>query len=148
MRSFQLTSNSFTKNSKIPSKYTCDGENVSPQLTIMGTPPPTKSLVIIVDDPDSPSGQFIHWILYNLTPDNTTISEGSIPSGSQEGMNSFGNKGYGGPCPHQGLHHYVFTLFALNIRLELNNPSIKELQSAIKGNIIEEARLIGLYQRK
>lgn len=137
----------FDDNNRIPSKYTCDGKGVNPPLEFIDVPKNTRSLVLIVDDPDSPSGIFTHWILY-IPSIVKGIKENSIPSGAKEGMNDFGNVGYGGPCPHSGTHKYAFKLYALDSELDLPKGSKKnEIEKAIKEHIIDKAVLIGTYSR-
>lgn len=143
----KLTSSAFNDSQTIPQEFTCDGLNLSPPLEISGVPSGTQSLALILDDPDSPSGSFTHWILYNLKTDVTQLTQGQIPLGSLEGINSFGNLGYGGPCPHQGEHRYVFTLYALNTNLTLTQPKLAEFMSALHSHVLEKTTLTGRYQR-
>jgi len=143
-----ITSITFQNGQPIPSQYTCDGENSRPPLQIGDVPPKTKSLALIMDDPDAPSGTWLHWTLWNIAPDVVEISERSLPAQSVEGMTSFGAIGYGGPCPHSGTHHYVFSLYALDTTLELERGATREmLEEAMKGHVIETATLVGMYQR-
>jgi Raf kinase inhibitor-like YbhB/YbcL family protein len=145
----KLTSTEFLDNQFIPSKYTCDGEDINPELNISGVPSGTKSLVLIMDDPDAPAGTWVHWIMWNIKPETTSIAEGSVPKGAVEGITSFNKTGYGGPCPHQGTHHYNFKLYALDTLLNLSPSSKKEdLVLAMQGHILEQTILIGLYKRK
>ena len=135
----------FSDGERIPSKYTCDGIDVNPSLEFIDVPKNAKSLVLIVDDPDSPSGIFTHWILWNISPNTKSIKENSVPKGAREGMNDFGNIGYDGPCPHSGEHRYRFKLFALNIELDLSDNSKKsDVERAMKGHIIDKVILTGL----
>jgi Raf kinase inhibitor-like YbhB/YbcL family protein len=129
-----LSSPAFPNNGSIPVKYTCDGANVSPPLTISAVPPNTKSLAITVDDPDAPGGSFTHWLLWNIPTSSTTIGEGQH-AGTEE-MNGFGKPGYGGPCPPSGLHHYVFTLYAM-----------ADAAPPAKGKVVAQTQLIGTYAR-
>jgi len=129
-----LSSPAFPNNGAIPSKYTCDGANVSPPLTIGDVPSGTKSLALTVDDPDAPGGTFTHWLVWKIPPTTTSIGEGEH-IGTEE-KSSFGKPGYGGPCPPSGLHHYVFTLYAL---ADEAPPS--------KGKVIAQTQLIGTYKR-
>jgi Raf kinase inhibitor-like YbhB/YbcL family protein len=115
----RLTSPVFADNAAIPAKYTCRGQNISPPLVISGVPNSTKSLVLILHDPDAPSGDFVHWVVWNIPPGTTAIAEGALPSGAKLGMTSFGKTAYGGPCPPSGMHHYIFELFALRSALDL-----------------------------
>ena len=143
-----LTTSQFEPSGRIPSKYTCDGEDVNPPLEIKEVPNGTTSLVLIMDDPDSPSGNFDHWLVWNISPDTTEIGENSVPNGSVEGTTDFNRTGYGGPCPHSGEHHYQFKLFALDTTLELDPSTRKpELEKAMHGHVLEETMLVGLYNR-
>ncbi len=138
----------FGNNERIPKKYTCDGNDANPPLEFIDIPKNAKSLVLIVDDPDSPSGIFTHWILWNIAPNMKGIRENSIPLRAIEGTNDFGNMGYGGPCPHSGEHRYQFKLYALDSVLNLASGSSKrDAENAIKGHIIDRAILTGTYSR-
>ncbi len=138
----------FNDGERIPSRYTCDGTDVNPTLDFIDVPKNAKSLVLIVDDPDSPSKIFAHWILWNISPNTKSIKENSMPKGAREGLNDFGNVGYGGPCPHSGEHRYAFKLFALDIELNLPRGSKKnDLEKAIKVHVIDKAILIGTYSK-
>lgn len=144
-----ISSPAFRENTRIPSKYTCDGENISPPLSIGSVPEGTKSLVLINDDPDAPVGLWVHWLLWNVDPGTTEIAQNSVPTGASEGTTSWGRTGYGGPCPPSGEHRYFFKLYALDTRLELP-PSTdkKRLEAAMEGHVLDSAELIGLYSRK
>lgn len=145
----KLESLVFSSNSFIPKKYTCEGENVNPPLKISEIPPETKSLVLIVDDPDAPGNNWVHWIVWNIPPQITEIKENNIPQGAIEGMTDFGKTGYGGPCPPWGTHRYFFKLYALDTKLTLNSSAQKsDLEKAMKGHILAKAELIGLYRRQ
>ena len=147
----KLTSSSFENNDKIPSKYTCDGENISPPLNFSDIPPEAKSLVLIMDDPDAmkPAGKvWDHWIVFNIPPETEEVSEGNEPQGTQ-GTTSFGSTGYGGPCPPDSEHGYIFKLYALDSELELSEGERKaDIETAMTGHIIKESKLIGRYERK
>lgn len=141
----KLTSSAFENNSAIPSKYSCDGENINPPLQIGEIPENTKSLVLIVHDPDAPSGDWLHWIVFNISPTNE-IAENSKP-GSEE-VNDFGDSKYDGPCPPSGTHHYVFDLYALDTTLNLQTGAKRsDIESAMQGHSLAKAELIGVYQR-
>lgn len=145
----KIESSAFKNNEYIPSKYTCDGENINPPLKISGIPQNTQSLVLIVDDPDSPTGTWVHWTVFNIDPKIQEISENSVPEGAVEGITDFGSIGYGGPCPHSGTHRYFFKLYALDAKLDLlAGSSKKEIEKAMEGHILDKAELIGLYSRK
>lgn len=138
----------FSQNGMIPTRYTCEGEDIIPPLWIKDTPPNTKSLVLIVHDPDAPSGDFVHWVLWNIDPSTKEIKEKRVPLGAKEGLNDTGLSGYKGPCPPSGTHRYYFHFYALDIMLDLSNMTDKAgLRDAIKGHIIEESSLVGLYKR-
>lgn len=145
----EIISSAFAHNEAIPSKYTCDGENVNPPLSFSNVPNETKSLVLIVDDPDAPLGTWVHWTVWNMPPTTTEIPEKSVPAGAIEGQTSFGKPGYGGPCPPSGTHRYFFKLYALDTILSLDASSTKEdLEHAMKNHILSQRELIGLYKRK
>lgn len=145
----KITSFAFEHNSKIPSKYTCDGENINPELRIEEVPENAKSLVLIVDDPDATRGStWLHWTLWNINSQTKEIAENSVPEGAIEGKTDFGKPGWGGPCPPSGSHRYFFKLFALDEILDLSaGASLDELQKAMEGHILSQAELIGLYSR-
>lgn len=145
----QLASSSFTNNQMIQSKYTCDGENTSPPLTINGIPEKTRSLVLIVDDPDTPVGDWVHWLVWNINPNTGKIAEGEIPSKAIQGVNDFGENKYGGPCPPSGTHRYQFKLYALDTTLDLPNDTKKiDLETALTGHILDQTMLVGTYQKR
>lgn len=149
MGAVKITSPAFKQREYIPSKYTCDGKDVNPPLTIENIPSGTKSLALIVDDPDAPRRTWVHWVVWNVDPGTREIKEQSIPAGAIQGMNDFGNRDYGGPCPPSGTHRYFFKLYALDTALTLGPDSTKAaLEVAMKGHILAEAELIGLYERK
>jgi len=144
----KITSSAFQEGGNIPSKFTCDGSDSSPPLQIAEVPSGAKSLALVVDDPDAPSGLFTHWIVWNISPQTNAIAEGSAPNGVQ-GTNHFGKSGYGGPCPPPGTHRYYFKIFALD--RELNLPAgakRNQLDAAMKGHIVAQGELMGRYSRK
>jgi Raf kinase inhibitor-like YbhB/YbcL family protein len=141
----EIRSTAFSFNGHIPEKYTCEGENVNPPLEIVGIPETTKTIAIIVEDPDAPGGTFDHWLLWNINP-NESLPENFIPGIS--GRNDFGKTGYGGPCPPSGTHRYFFKAFALDCELDLLAGSVKEdLLKAMKGHVLDKAELVGLYKK-
>ena len=149
MEKMTLTSTAFAHNQTIPSRFTCDGANVSPPLALGHVPAPAKSLVLIVDDPDAPSGDWVHWVLYNIDPTTTAIDEGGVPHGAVGGTNDFMKTSFGGPCPPSGTHRYFFKLYALDEKLPLGGGARKqEVVAAMKGHIIATAELVGLYRRR
>jgi Raf kinase inhibitor-like YbhB/YbcL family protein len=146
-KKMKITSSAFQQGASIPSKFSCDGADTSPPLQIQEIPPAAKSLVLIVDDPDAPSGLFTHWIAWNISPQTSTIAEGSAPKGMQ-GSNDFGKSGYGGPCPPSGTHRYFFKIFALDQELTLAAGSKRaQLDSAMKGHVLAQGELMGRYSR-
>ena len=152
-----LTSPSFSHQGMIPVRHTCDGKDFSPELAWAGIPENTKSLVLIVDDPDAPDPQapkmtWVHWILYNIPPAASKLPEqvmtAGLPSGTLEGINDWKRTGYGGPCPPIGIHRYFHKLYALDTLLpDLNQPTKAILEKAMQGHVIAQAELIGLYHR-
>ena len=141
----KLTSPDFENNKMIPRKFTCEGADVNPTLVIEDIPAGTKSLALIVDDPDAPMGTWVHWVVYDI-PVVSRIDEDSIPG--KQGMNDFRRKDYGGPCPPSGTHRYFFKLYALDKELALGERVDKKaLEKAMQGHILDKAELIGLYKR-
>jgi Raf kinase inhibitor-like YbhB/YbcL family protein len=141
----ELFSKEFDHNQPIPRRFTCQGEDVSPELSIAQVPEGARKLALIMDDPDAPGGTFEHWVAYNI-PVTTTIEEGGAPG--IQGANDFGRTGYGGPCPPSGTHRYVFKLYALDGDLELPAGVGKsDLEKAMEGRILDRAELIGLYAK-
>lgn len=139
----------FEHNGKIPSKYTCDGEDAAPEITISEVPSNAKELVLIVDDPDAPMGTWVHWLVYNIPSTTVKLDALSLPEGVKQGKTDFQRIGWGGPCPPSGTHRYFFKLYAIDKQLDLPQGVRKpELEKAIKDHIIEKAELIGLYQRQ
>ncbi len=145
----KLTSSHFSHNGTIPSKYTCDEDDINPTLSITDVPAGAQSLALIVHDPDAPKeGGWTHWTVWNIPSNTDTIGEGSVPEEAVEGMTDFEEPGYGGPCPPSGTHHYNFTLYALDTTLELESSANKEdVEQAMEGHILETATLTGLYSR-
>jgi len=144
----KITSSAFQEGGNIPSKFSCDGADASPSLQIADVPSPAKSLVLIIDEPDAPSGLFTHWTAWNISPQTSTIAEGSPPKGVQ-GTNDFGKSGYGGPCPPSGTHRYYFKIFALDRELDLPSGAKRgQLDAAMKGHVIAQGELMGRYSRK
>ena|SRR5947209_1601384 len=141
-----VTSSAFAAGGNIPEQYTCKGANVSPPLLFRGIPQNAKSLVLIVEDPDAPSGLFTHWLIWNIDPHTTTLAEKSVPSGAAQGTNDFGKTGYGGPCPPSGTHRYFFRIFALDKTLELKSGAKRQdLDKAIAGHIVGRGELMGRF---
>jgi Raf kinase inhibitor-like YbhB/YbcL family protein len=145
----KVTSSAFQEGGNIPSKFTCDGADVNPALRFEGAPAETKSLVLIVDDPDAPVDLFTHWLVWNIDPKASEIAENSAPGGAVQGTNDFPKKGYGGPCPPSGTHRYYFKIFALDQTLGLK-PGAKraEVDAAMRGHVVAQGELMGRYSRK
>jgi len=149
MSTLTLSSPVFQQNGHIPAKFTCDGADVNPALKIENVPPGAKSLALIVDDPDAPSGIWVHWVVWNLSPDTREIGEHSVPSGALQGLTDFRKRAYGGPCPPSGTHRYFFKLYALDMTLSLGRDSTKAaLEKAMEGHILARSELTGLYTRR
>jgi len=147
--SISITSPSFHAGGDIPAKFTCNGTNVSPELQISSVPNEAKSLVLIVDDPDAPRGLFTHWIVWNIDPKTTRMAENSAPTAGVQGINDFGKRNYGGPCPPSGTHRYFFKIFALDTKLELKPGARRaELDAAMRGHILAQGELMGRYSHK
>ena len=143
----KLNSPVFENGGDIPSKYTCQGDNISPELIISDVSEKAASLILIMDDPDAPKGTWDHWVVFNIAPNTTKISEGQEPPGVA-GNNSWENTGYGGPCPPSGTHRYFFKLYALDIEFDLLQGSSKsEVESAMEGHVLENVELVGKYQK-
>ncbi|NIM06867.1 MAG: YbhB/YbcL family Raf kinase inhibitor-like protein [Armatimonadetes bacterium] len=153
---WSLTSTAFSQEAAIPQKHTADGADVSPELSWSAPPEGTVELALICNDPDAPAGDWIHWVLYGLSPDIRTLPEavptsGTLPDlgGAKQGRNDFGRIGYGGPSPPKGpTHHYHFRLYALDAPVNLSTgATAAELKGAMEGHILGETELVGLYSR-
>ena len=144
----KLTSTDFEHEGMIPSEITCDGRDISPELSINDVPEGAKSLALIMDDPDAPGGTFVHWVVWNIPPETGSIERGTEPEGVQ-GRTGFGGRGYGGPCPPSGTHRYFFKLYALDDELDLREGASKrELEEEMEAHIIAKAELMGKYSRR
>jgi Raf kinase inhibitor-like YbhB/YbcL family protein len=147
--SVTVTSKSFSSNGPIPIDYTCDGKEMSPQVTWSSPPEGTKSIALVVDDPDAPSGTFTHWLVYNLPPDSTFLAEGVDPStvGAKIGMNDFESVRYGGPCPPKmQIHRYRFHVYALNAALDLKDGADRAaVDTHMNGHVLGEGTLYGTF---
>ncbi|NIR29388.1 MAG: YbhB/YbcL family Raf kinase inhibitor-like protein [Gammaproteobacteria bacterium] len=152
-----LTTSAFPHDGEIPARHTCDGGDVSPPLEWSGAPWGTRSLVLIVDDPDAPDPRapkmtFVHWVLYNIPPDTDGLPEGvsdeRLPAGARQGITDFKRTGYGGPCPPIGRHRYIHKLYALDTELpDLGRPSKADVEQAMDGHVLDRAELVGTYER-
>lgn len=153
--SFSITSPDFDDGAAIPTQFTCEGADGSPTLVFSGVPAGTRSLALIVDDPDAPDPDapkltWVHWVLYGLPPSCPGLDAGvkTLPSGTREGLNDWKRVGYGGPCPPIGRHRYFHTLFALDVELpDLHRPTKTMLLEAMQGHVIGKAQLMGTYQK-
>lgn len=153
----QLTSTAFAHEGRIPTKYTCEGDDLSPPLKWTGAPEGTKSFALIVDDPDAPDPAkpqmvYVHWVLYNIPAGTSGIDENAsrskLPAGTQTGINDYEKAAWGGPCPPIGRHRYFFKLYALDTVLNgLSSVSKKDLENAMRGHILAQAELMGTYQK-
>lgn len=144
----RISSPAFKNGDRIPSDYTCDGDDINPELRIDAVPAAAKSLVLMVDDPDSPSGNWLHWSVWNISPDTRVIKEDATPAGAREGETDFSEVGYGGPCPGYGEHVYRFAVYALDSILELASGAARPiLEKAMESHILSSAFLTGRYQR-
>ncbi|MCW3996095.1 MAG: YbhB/YbcL family Raf kinase inhibitor-like protein [Candidatus Bathyarchaeota archaeon] len=147
MQQLTITSSAFEHNKRIPEKYTCTGQGINPPLSIEDIPQDTKTLAIIMVDPDAVEGTFNHWVTWNIPPSKNKISEHSVPG--TEGLNTAEEHGYHPPCPPRGKpHRYIFKVYALDTELNLDvNTTAEELEAAMQGHILAKGELIGLYQR-
>lgn len=142
----RIRSAAFEHNAFIPVKFSCQGKGVNPPLSIEGLPKETKSLALIVDDPDAPGGDFVHWVVYDA-PVTSRIEENAVFG--KQGINSLGKPGYVSPCPPSGVHRYFFKIYALDTMLNLKAGISKaDLELAMAGHILDKAQLVGLYQKK
>ena len=150
-----LTSPAFAANGEIPSRHTCEGEDVAPALAWSGVPEGARSLALVVDDPDAPDPAnpkttWVHWVLYNVPPTAKGLPEGGrpLPAGTEEGRNDWKRTGYGGPCPPVGRHRYFHKLYALDTVLtDLGNPTKAELEDAMRGHVLAQGELVGTYEK-
>lgn len=141
-----LQSPAFKNAQEIPIEYTCKGKNVNPPLEILNVPENTKSLLLVVDDPDAPLKTFDHWLVFNISPNTKGIATDTIPTGALQGQNSVGKGGYEGPCPPTGKHTYRFKLYALDSVLELSTGATKDnISAAVAGHILDKAELKGIF---
>jgi Raf kinase inhibitor-like YbhB/YbcL family protein len=151
----QVTSAEFAEGQAIPTQFTCQGDDISPPLHWSQVPGNARSLALIADDPDAPMGTWVHWVIYGILPGTDGLTDKvpaaeNLPTGAKQGMNDFGRVGYGGPCPPPGkAHRYFFTLYALDIELNLKpRAAKKELLAAMESHILAQGRLMGTYQRR
>ena len=152
-----LRSTAFTNGGEIPSKHTCEGEDIAPPLEWDGVPEKTRSLVLIIDDPDAPDPKapkmtWVHWVLYNIPPDTVGLPEGvtsvDLPPGTEEGLNDWKRSGYDGPCPPVGRHRYFHKLYALDTILKgMDMPTKTQIETAMRGHVIAKTELVGTYKK-
>lgn len=158
MSGLTIESLAFAHNNGIPIRYACDGDDVSPPLNWSGIPEQARSLALVVDDPDAPDPKapqrtWVHWVLYNLPVSVLGLPEAvnskALPPGTREGLNDWHRTGYGGPCPPVGRHRYFHKLYALDTVLpDLHQPTKAQLEAAMRGHVLAEAQLVGLYQKR
>jgi Raf kinase inhibitor-like YbhB/YbcL family protein len=141
-----LKSENFINGGDIPSEFTCDGENILPQLSWIDTPEKTESLALSVTDPDAPGGTFIHWLIYNMSKDRSSLMKGAVPEEAVQVANDFGKNDYGGPCPPSGTHRYFFTLYALEMKIT-EDVTKNNFFDLIEEHTLEKAELMGRYRR-
>lgn len=154
MENISISAEAFKEGDMIPAKFTCDGKDVSPSLTWKGIPSNTKSITLIMDDPDAPRGTFVHWVIFNIPAGTEKLPEGvprnlTLADGSFQGMTDFGRAGYGGPCPPPGKpHRYYFRIYALDTRLNLKPGAVRtDVENAMSGHILAKGELMGKYRR-
>jgi hypothetical protein len=146
MKDLSVKSQAFEEGKPIPKKYTCDGQDINPPLTVEGIPKEAKTLALIVDDPDAPSGTFDHWIVWNIPASSSKIGENTVPG--IEGSNGARQTGYFGPCPPSGTHRYFFKVYALDTALSLGVGSKKrDVEKAMQGHILTSGELMAVYSR-
>jgi Raf kinase inhibitor-like YbhB/YbcL family protein len=146
---FKLTSAAFENGKAIPAKYTCVDENILPALSWSNVPKGTKSFAIIMDDPDAPMGTWVHWVIYNIPGNLTSLREGAGAADikANDGLNSWDEKGYNGPCPPNGTHRYIFKIFALDKVFVISDMTKDRLLDAMKGHILDQAQLNGTFEK-
>ena len=152
-----LRSGAYANGDSIPARYTCEGKDISPPLEWSGIPEGTRSLVLLIDDPDAPDPRaprmiWVHWVVFNIPPEATGLiedaSRGGLPQGTVQGVNDWNKTGYGGPCPPVGRHRYVHRLYALDTLLEgLKNPVKADIETAMQGHVLEETKLVATFQK-
>ncbi len=148
MGDMKITSPAFADKRAIPPRFTCDGQDMNPALAFGAPPIGTRSLALIVDDPDAPVGIWVHWVVWNIPPQTREIRENSVPAGAVQGLNDWKRNRYGGPCPPSGTHRYFFKLYALDTTLDLPATTTKKaLERAMDGHILGSGELMGTYRR-
>jgi len=156
MSKLEITSPAFSHQGSVPKRFTCEGEDLSPSLKWSGVPPGTKSLALVIDDPDAPDPAapkriWVHWVLFDIPPSVSGLEEGAsearLPASTRVGKNDWGKATYGGPCPPIGRHRYFHKLYALDTVLSLTEPTKAELENAMRGHVLAEGELVGTYQK-
>ncbi len=154
-KQIEVKSGAFENEGMIPKVYTCAGKDISPPISWTGAPRETKSIVLIMDDPDAPGGTWTHWVIFNIPPETQSLAENvprtaSLPNGAVHAANSWGKRkmGYGGPCPPSGTHRYYFKIYALDTKLNLPpGAPLKNVQNAMKNHILAQGQLMGRYKK-
>jgi Raf kinase inhibitor-like YbhB/YbcL family protein len=142
-----VSSPAFTNGGAIPQKYTCDGDGTTPPITWSALPAGTRSVAVLVDDPDAPHGTFVHWVLFNVPNNTTGVGGGSIPAGSAQGKNGKGDVGWTPPCPPSGTHHYHFKVYALDTALPAGVSKEDDVSRAMRGHVLASSEIVGTYER-
>ncbi len=149
MADLRITSSAFAQKGAIPGRYTCDGQDMNPPLQIGNVPQGAQSLALIVDDPDAPVGNWVHWVVWNIPPHTREIRENGLPAGAVQGLNDWKRNRYGGPCPPSGVHRYFFRIYALDTTLNLAATTGKAaLLRSMQGHVIAQGELMGTYRRR
>jgi len=149
METLTISSPDFSQGGAIPARHTCDGNDTSPVLIIAKVPPSAQSLALIMDDPDAPMGDWVHWVVWNIPARTREIPENSLPPQAVQGKNDWHRNSYGGPCPPSGTHRYFFRVYALDTTLHLGNSTTKgDLERAMQGHILAKGELMGTYKRR
>jgi len=149
METLTVSSPGFSQGEAIPARHTCDGNDTSPAIVIDGVPPATRSLALVMDDPDAPMGTWVHWVVWNIPPQTREIPEHSLPPQASQGKNDWHRNTYGGPCPPSGTHRYFFRAYALDTVLKLGNSTTKaDLERAMQGHVLAKGELMGTYRRR
>ena len=150
MQALSVSSPAFQHHTSIPEPYSCEGESISPPISWSGVPEETQSVAVVVDDPDAPGGTFVHWVVYNLPANVSELPEGAkaLPGDAEEGKNSAKKAGYYPMCPPSGRHRYYFKVYALDTKLDgLRQPSVNELERAMRGHVLAQGELMGTYEK-
>lgn len=148
IKNMKIQSSAFADGQNIPAKYSCDSDGVNPPLEISDVPANAQTLALTLTDPDAPNGLWVHWLVWNIATSTQQIAENSVPQGAVQGQGSNGQKTYSGPCPPSGTHHYIFTLYALDAKIDIPSySSLADLTHAMQDHILQQATLTGLYSK-